>query len=320
MAVHAAKQVAAGSRRPAASDFDTIFPIFAAKITDPKMPDWALPRPRMTKVIAQGMGPALHASAPAGRPAQDAGIPQPCPGAVGRGDLINTARSSGCRVIAVTSPAGYGKSTFLAQWAAAEDRRVAWVSLDRFDQDPAKLLVSLASAYCRAGLGGADLIADMGGPGVAVLRRAAPRLAAEFRASRVPFVLMLDDLHELHSTACHDALNVVISGIPDGSQLAIASRFEQPHLPRLRASGEALEFGPAELTLDAAAAQQIFANAQVRLTPEQAATVTERTEGWPAGLADLATACQLVREIDDILRHRPALGPSLTRLRSSGRS
>src|SRR5262249_3264406 len=69
-----------------------------------------------------------------------------------------------------------------------------------------------------------------------------------------------------------------------GSRLATGSRSEQPHLPRLRASGEALEFGPAELTLDAAGARQIFANAQVSLTPEQAATVTKRTEGWPAGL------------------------------------
>jgi LuxR family maltose regulon positive regulatory protein len=44
---------------------------------------------------------------------------------------------------------------------------------------------------------------------------------------------MLDDLHELQSPACHDALSVVISGVPRGSQLVAASRSEQPHLPRL---------------------------------------------------------------------------------------
>ena len=104
-------------------------------------------------------------------------------GAVSRAHLVATARSSDCRLVAVTAPAGYGKSTFLAQWAAAEDRPVAWVSLDRFDDDPATLLVSLASAYCRAGLSGPDLVAVMGGPGVAVLARAAPRLASALRAS-----------------------------------------------------------------------------------------------------------------------------------------
>ena len=211
-------------------------------------------------------------------------VPRPRLGAVSRANLVEAARSADSRVVAVTAPAGYGKSTFLAQWARAEDRCVAWVSLDRFDDDPALLLVSLASAYGRANPDRADLVADMGGPGVSVLGRAAPLLASVLRTSSVPFVLMLDDLHELQSPACHDVLGVVISAIPRGSQLAAASRAEQPHLPRLRASGEALEFGPDDLALDVAGARQIFANARVSLTPERAAAVTERTEGWPAGL------------------------------------
>jgi LuxR family maltose regulon positive regulatory protein len=211
-------------------------------------------------------------------------VPQPRPGTVSRGHLIQTARSSGCRLVAITAPAGYGKSTFLAEWAATEERRVAWLSLDRLDDDPATLLASLASVYCHAGLGSPDPVLDMRGQGVSVLGRAAPRLAAEFRASLVPFVLMLDDLHELHAPACHDVLGMVIAAIPAGSQLAAASRDEQPYLPRLRATGDALEFGTGDLALDAAGARQIFANARVAVTPELAATVTERTEGWPAGL------------------------------------
>jgi len=126
-------------------------------------------------------------------------VPQPRPDTVSRGGLVQTARSSDSRLVAVTAPAGYGKSTFLAEWAAREDRRVAWVTLDRFDDDPATLLASLASAYYRAGLGSPDLALDTRGQGMSVLGRAAPRLAAEFRASLVPFVLMLDDLHELRS-------------------------------------------------------------------------------------------------------------------------
>ena len=79
---------------------------------------------------------------------------------------------------------------------------------------PAVLLTLLASAYARVSPGNADLVADMGGLGVDVLGRAAPRLAAAFRSSPEPFVLMLDDLHELRAPACHDALGVAISGIP----------------------------------------------------------------------------------------------------------
>jgi LuxR family transcriptional regulator, maltose regulon positive regulatory protein len=225
---------------------------------------------------APGLGQVLHDAKFA--------VPQPRPGSVSRADLVEAARSSKCTLIAVTAPAGYGKSTFLAQWARAEDRRMAWVSLDRFDDDPAMLVVSLASACCRAGVSGDDLVAEVGGLGVSVLGRAAPRLASALRASLHPFVLMLDDLHELRSPACDDVLSVVIAAIPAGSALVTSSRCEQPHVPRLRACDEALEFEAGDLALDAAGAHQIFANAQVSITGEQAAAVTEQTEGWPAGL------------------------------------
>src|SRR5215831_10037011 len=69
-------------------------------------------------------------------------VPQPRPGVVSRASLVQTARLSDCRVVTITAPAGYGKSIFLAEWAAAEDRRVAWVSLDHLDNDPSSLLVS----------------------------------------------------------------------------------------------------------------------------------------------------------------------------------
>ncbi|MFC5266026.1 LuxR C-terminal-related transcriptional regulator [Kribbella qitaiheensis] len=211
-------------------------------------------------------------------------IPQPRPGWVSRAELIERARSSDCRVVGVTAPAGYGKSTLLVQWAFAEDRRVGWVSLNRFDDDPVALLTLLASAYARVSPGNAGLVAAMGGLGVSALGRAAPHLASTLSASPAPFVLMLDDLQELRSPACHDVLGVVISGIPAGSQLVAASRSEQPLLPRLRALGDAVELLPDELALDADGAEQIFAQAHVSISREAAAAVTERTEGWPAGL------------------------------------
>ena len=79
-------------------------------------------------------------------------------------------------------------------------------------------------------------------------------------------------------------LGVVISGIVQGSQVVASSRSEQPHLPRLRASGDALELVASDLALGAAGAEQIFSEAQVSLTRELAVTVAERTEGWPVGL------------------------------------
>src|SRR5688572_5920386 len=197
-------------------------------------------------------------------------VPRPRPGMVSRAELIDATRASGCRVVGVTAPAGYGKTTLLAQWALVEDRRVAWVSLDRYDDDPGILLFLLASAYARVCPGNGDLVADMSGLSVDALGRAAPRLASAFQSSPDPFVLMVDDLHELQASACYDALGVAIAGIPQGSQWVGASRYEQPHLPRLRASGDVVELDGGHLALDVAGAEQVFAQADVEVTREVA--------------------------------------------------
>jgi LuxR family maltose regulon positive regulatory protein len=186
--------------------------------------------------------------------------------------------------VGITAPAGYGKSTFLAEWARMEDRRVVWVSLDRFDDDPVAFLGLLASAYRNIDPDRVDLVEEVRGIENLALSRAAPLLSAAIAASPAPFVLMLDDLHELRSAACHDVLDLVIDGLPPGSQLVTASRCELPRLARLRATGQLVEVGAGDLALDAAGAQQIFSALDVSLSPELASMVTRRTEGWPAGL------------------------------------
>ncbi|MGF0117406.1 AAA family ATPase [Promicromonospora sp. Marseille-Q5078] len=211
-------------------------------------------------------------------------VPRRRDGTVSRAALIDAARASGRRVVGVTAPAGYGKSTLLAEWASRDERQVVWVSLDRLDDNPLNLLIVLATAFSRAQPGQQDLAADMIGPDVSVLARAAPRLVSALRDDPAPFLLVLDDLHEIRSPACHDVLGLVIAGVPAGSQLVAASRDEQPHVPRLRASDEVVEIVATDLALGVADTEQVFEAAHVPVSREVAATVTERTEGWPAGV------------------------------------
>ena len=227
----------------------------------------------MTQVARTG-----ESSRPAGpefpSPAPDLGelllnaklsLPLPRVGTVSRLNLIQRARSSGCRIVGITAPAGYGKSALLAEWSDCEDRPLACVSFDRFDDDPVALLASCWPRPTHGSTRGVPTCAvEVRGVGASVLGRAAPRLAAAFNACPVPFVLLLDDVHELRSPDCHDVLGLVIERIPDGSQLVAASRLEQPHLPRLRVSGDALALDASDLALDVAGAQQIFSEAHVQ--------------------------------------------------------
>ena len=176
-------------------------------------------------------------------------------------------RNADARVVAISAPAGYGKTSLMAEWAAAEDRAVAWVLLDPFDDDPVGLLTLLASAFVGATGSDPTLVSDMRVHTLATLGRAAPRLASALRGSDRPFALMVDDLHLLKSPACHDVLSVVIAGVPDGSQFVAASRTAQPHIASHRVTGDALEVGPRDLAMDAGAAREIFHHAHVDLSP-----------------------------------------------------
>jgi LuxR family transcriptional regulator, maltose regulon positive regulatory protein len=203
---------------------------------------------------------------------------------VSRKSVIERARSSGCRAVAVTAPAGYGKSTLLVEWARMENRALAWLSLDRFDDDPMRFLLGLASAYALVDPSSRDLVADISGPGISVLGRAAPRLAAAFASAKRSFVLMVDDLHQVQSDDCLDVFELLMTRFPSGSQLVSSSRSEQTHVSQMRHLGDAMEIGMDQLALDEGGARAIFEEAQVELTPESAGEVTKRTEGWPVGL------------------------------------
>ena len=138
--------------------------------------------------------------------------------------------ASDCRVVGVTAPAGYGKSTLLAEWARAEDRPVAWVSLDRFDDDPAALLALLASAYAR-------IVAGQRRPG---RRHAAASGSRSSGGRRPPGGRVPDQPGPVRADAGRPARVAVARlprragrgdlGDPAGSQLVAASRSEQPHL------------------------------------------------------------------------------------------
>ncbi|MFW3171967.1 LuxR C-terminal-related transcriptional regulator [Geodermatophilus sp. CPCC 206100] len=189
----------------------------------------------------------------------------------------------------VVAPAGWGKTTLLSQWAhdPAECRGIAWLSLDRADDEPLRFWSYVLSALRRGvpALTG-DPLAALSAPGAEPVDLALPTLLNELSALDSEHVLVLDDFHLLTHPAIHAGIEFLLSYLPPALRLVIAGRSDPPlPLARMRARGELTEVRAADLgfTLDEAAALMTA----VAGTPFDAAGVAPlwgRTEGWAAGL------------------------------------
>lgn len=211
-------------------------------------------------------------------------VPTPRTASISRRHLIDRARASGARVVSVSAPAGYGKSTMLGEWAATESRAVAWVSLDRTDDDPASLLSVIAAACAAFNPAAEDVISEMRGIGPTSLGRSAPLLAGALAASPKHFVLFIDDVHRAQSPACQDAIEVLLARVPAGSQIVVSSRHEPALLARQRAAGRSWHLSADDLSLDPTAARTIFDHADVAIDDEELRGIVEHCEGWPTGI------------------------------------
>jgi LuxR family maltose regulon positive regulatory protein len=199
-------------------------------------------------------------------------------------ELLRGSRST-ARFVTVVAPAGYGKTTVVRQWAARDRRPFAWVSLDERDNDPAVFLRYVASALDRVGPLDPDVFGVIAAPGASSWETGLSSLARAF-SSFPPTVLVLDDVQVLHDPRCLEVVRVLTEHVPDRSQLVVAGREQLlASLARLRAAGRVLEIGVGDLVMDAAETGALLHGAGVNLTGDDVASVTERTEGWPAGIS-----------------------------------
>ncbi len=184
----------------------------------------------------------------------------------------------------LVAPAGYGKTTLLAQWAGEDKRPFAWVTLDEGDDDPRRLLASVAAVL--------DVIEPIDHGLRATLAAPRPR-AADLLAGLIrslesrsrPFVLVLDDVHAVRAERSLKTLTAIVDHLPSGSQLALASR-DEPRMPvgRLRANRNVVELRFRDLVMTPAEGDALLRLAGVELGESQVETIVRRAEGWPAAL------------------------------------
>ena len=208
------------------------------------------------------------------------------PGTVRRSPLIEVLARGDLRPVAsVVAPAGYGKTTLLAQWAERNGQAFAWVSLDERDNEPRALLSYVAAALDAVEPVGERVFGALASPGGSVPGPVVSALGFAFSSMTVPVVLVLDDVHMLHDPECWAAVSVLADHVPPGSRLVLSGR-DAPvlALARLRTAGRMLELGPRDLALTHEEASSLLRNAGVPVGEGDVAELHRRTEGWPAGL------------------------------------
>jgi LuxR family maltose regulon positive regulatory protein len=198
----------------------------------------------------------------------------------------------------ISAPAGFGKTTVLAEWLAANPAGgplAAWLSLDPDDNQPATFWSYVIAALQTVAPGvGASAFSLLRGPQPAPIETVLPTLLNELSGMPDDIVLVLDDYHMVDVPDIQGGMAFLLEHLPPRLHVVIASRAD-PALPlaRLRARGELVEIRAAELrfTPDEAAAYLNEAMG-LDLGASDVAALEARTEGWIAALQLAALSMQ----------------------------
>jgi len=227
-------------------------------------------------------------------------VPELRAGLVPRPALIDALESGRTRrATLVAAATGFGKTSALAEWAAASPARFAWLSLEEGDNDPSRFWSYLAAAIERAApeLPG-TAARRLRGPGVTIGDEVLPVLVNELTTLDQPLALVLDDYHVINDEEIHAGVQYLLERLGPGVHVALSAQIVPPlRLGRLRARGELNELRSEALRFSEAEVAALLNGAHgLSLDAEELAGIYQRTEGWVAGLNLVALS---LRETDD---------------------
>jgi LuxR family maltose regulon positive regulatory protein len=246
---------------PHTPDGAPTLPLPAAKLTPPVLSPTHIPRPRLT----DRLNPTPHA-----------------------------------HVALAVAPPGSGKSSLVSQWCQQQPQgSVAWLSLDAEDNDPARFLLTLCVALESVTPEAAARVrSHLHSPPEPDLQAALTYLLRGLGTLSPWVTLVLDDYHAVEARAVHDLVAFMIEYLPPNLYLILIARSDPPlSFPRLRRMERLIDIRDADLRFTAEEASR-FLNGRMGLplTREAVTRLTERTEGWVAGLQ--MAACALRGETD----------------------
>jgi LuxR family maltose regulon positive regulatory protein len=223
-------------------------------------------------------------------------IPRPRSNLVSRPRLIQQLNQGRDRKLTLLSaPAGFGKTTLLGDWVQSLDCPVAWISLDRGDNNPLRFLTYLAAALQTGD-------ATIGRVALAMLQSSRPpsieavltTLINEIAECSRPHILILDDYHLIDAKSVHEALNLLLDHSPPQLQLVISSRSDPPlRLSRLRGRNQLMELRTTDLRFRPNETTAFLNQAMgLALSAKDITALDARTEGWAVGLQMAALSIQ----------------------------
>jgi LuxR family maltose regulon positive regulatory protein len=204
------------------------------------------------------------------------------------------------QLILVSAPAGFGKTTLLADLAAGSKRPLAWISLGEGDNDPSRFwnYVIAACQSVQPGIGESALnLLQIPQP---LSDETIPTLLInDLAKTHTELILVLDDYHGIHNQSIHLALSFLIDHLPENLHLILSTRVDPPlPLARLRARNDLTEIRASDLRFTREEAEAFFSQTMgLHLTEQEVNSIETRTEGW---IASLQLAAISMREHADI--------------------
>ncbi|TMD69517.1 MAG: hypothetical protein E6I91_01875 [Chloroflexi bacterium] len=219
-------------------------------------------------------------------------VPRLPPRLVPRSRLIERLRQGlSLPLILLCAPAGFGKTTLLAELLADCGLPAAWLSLDAEDNDPQRFLSALLAAFQTrdAAIGAgvqALLSAPQGLQGLSLSAVFTLLINDLVERDMGEFLLVLEDYHSITAEPIQHALASLVEHCPPTLHLVLSTRSDPPlPLARLRARGQLCELRATDLQFDAAETHTFLRTALGRdLETSTSEAILSRTEGWIVGL------------------------------------
>lgn len=217
-------------------------------------------------------------------------VPQPRPGLVARPRLVERLNEAlSFPLVLLSAPAGFGKTTVIAQWIASNEPQipVAWFQVEEADNDPVRFWDYFIAAL-------RTVKPDIGETASVMLHSPEPYstesvltvLVNDITAISSDFAVVLDDYHVIVTEAIHAGMTFLVEHLPAQVHMVIAARVDPPlPLARLRGKGMMLEIHADELRFSLDDATRLFRELKTpKLSAGDISALTERTEGWAVGL------------------------------------